>query len=106
MMFKSTMVSIALNILYQAPWDKVIAIIWTLFMRKVQPAILREIDRLVDQVDAMDLPGEEKFAWVFDALRASDSPVKTAATSTATYLLDTAIQVAVAKLRSIQSQAA
>ena len=105
-MFKSTLASLALNILAQIPWDKVIAIIWTLFERKVQPAILREIDRMVDQIDKMDMPGEEKFARVFAALRAPNSPVRVAATDTATYLLDTAIQVAVAKLRSIQSQAA
>lgn len=101
-MFQSAIVNIIVNLLAQIPWDRVIAIIREQFDRKVQPAILREIDRLVDFVDDMDLSGEDKFRWVFDALRASDSPVRAAATNTATYLLDTAIQIAVSKLRSVQ----
>jgi hypothetical protein len=106
-MFKATitarLVGIALSLLAQIPWDKIVEIIRTQFERKVQPAILREIDRLVDLADDMDLPGEEKFSWVFESLRSPTSPVKTQALSTATYLLDTAIQVAVTRIRSIQA---
>lgn len=101
-MFQAAIINLISTLLAQVPWDRVIAIIREQFDRKVQPAILREIDRLVDFVDDMDLSGEDKFTWVFDALRASDSPVRAAATNTATYLLDTAIQVAVSKLRAGQ----
>jgi hypothetical protein len=94
--------TLILTLLARVPWATVIEVIREQFERKVQPAILREIDRLVDYVDDMDLSGEDKFRWVFDALRASDSPVKAAATNTATYLLDTAIQVSLAKLRAFQ----
>lgn len=100
-MFKSTLANIVLSLLSKIPWDLVIQIIRVQFDRKVQPALLREIDRLVDVADEMDLPGEDKFRWVFDALRASDSPVRATALKTATYLLHTAIQISVTRLRSI-----
>jgi hypothetical protein len=99
-MFKTTIINIALSLLSRIPWDEVISIIQQQFQRKVNPALLAKIDELVEYVDRMDLPGEEKFRWVFDSVRAEDSPVKAAALGTSKYLLETAIQVSVTALRA------
>ena len=101
-MFKTAIVNLVISLLSQIPWAEVVQVIREQFERKIRPAVLREIDLLVDLVDDMDLPGEEKFQWVFDMLLSDDSQVKQQALATSKYLLDTAIQVSVTKLRAIK----
>ena len=101
-MFKTAIVNLVISLLSQIPWAEVVQVIRDQFERKVQPVVLREIDRLVDQVDEMDLKGKQKFQWVSEALRSEDSLVKQYVRETATHLLDTAIQIAVTKLRAVK----
>jgi hypothetical protein len=99
---KNMLIQAAVSFLLQLPWDRIVEIVKQLITVKVNPILIAQIERLVRAVDAMDLPGEEKFKWVLDALVSSDSPVRKMVEETPDDLVDMAIQTAVVRLRALK----
>lgn len=67
---------------------------------QIPEPVLERIAVLVQRVDDLDLPGEEKFKEVLTALTASGSPVSDAAASIPERLIRWAIQTAYVNLRA------
>lgn len=98
--FTNMMLSAAIALLNRIDFDAVLEAVYTVAARRIDGAVLATIDRLVGMVDAMDLPGEEKFAWVMDALTAPNSPLRALVGGTPTRLLRWAIETAVLRLKA------
>lgn len=88
----------ALALLARLDWTAILAAVYAAAARRIDPLVLARIERLVQAVDDMDLPGEGKFRAVWDDLTGPASVVS--ASGTPAHLLRWAIETAVARRRA------
>lgn len=90
----------ALALVARLPWDDLLEILKAILTRRLNALLLERIEALVASAARLDLPGAEKLKWVWTALGAADSPVRSLVTATPGFLVNWAIESAVVRLRA------
>jgi hypothetical protein len=93
----------ALAIVARLPWDRVLEILKAVAVRRLNILVLEQIDRLVLEVDSLDMKGYMKRQQVIAVLLADGSPVRMHAEAAPGWLLGWAIDTAVLRLRTAES---
>lgn len=90
----------ALALVARLPWADVLEVLKAVAVRKLNILVLEQIDRLVLEVDSLDMKGSVKKQQVLDVLLAVGSPVRMVASASPGWLLGWAIDTAVLRLRT------
>lgn len=92
------LINAAMALLARLDWAAILAAVYAVAARRINPLVLARIERLVWAVDDMDLPGDEKFLYVWTDLTDPGSALYEQASAVPVHLLRWAIETAVARI--------